>query len=254
VTGEESESQGFNILTRTDANSFVPPYGVPVVGEKHTFYWSPNIDETVSIALILDAPYGSNSTIADHVKNTGEWTWDVPTDIIPGEWVFALVSDVIGEREAMIYLTIDAKTPEICGPTSDPYPETTLFYHETPTYSLKTVNTATFNPSQQSLASMFASLSSERWASITATRVTPKVSTTLIPTTPTITSGPASVTETITSTGANGVLFDIIGGTSTSSMGAIKSTSTAAANVVGYDAGWRVLELGGLVAGLVGMF
>jgi hypothetical protein len=55
---------------------------------------------------------------SDKIKNTGSFTWLVPSSdpfIIPGEWVFALVNDATGTTDAMVYLTIDPTTPPLCG-------------------------------------------------------------------------------------------------------------------------------------------
>ena len=132
MTQESSTSDDFNIIPASNPNSFIGPYIPPVLGQDHTFYWSPSTDPTVSILMITAVPYGTNVTIGgtfqytkarsmfnlidvvvDHVPNTGSFTWSVPTSITPGAWNFALVSDA-GNEDSLIDFAIDATTPPLC--------------------------------------------------------------------------------------------------------------------------------------------
>ena len=65
ATQETSQSDGFNILPADYLNSFTGPYPPPVLGQDHTFYWSPSTNPTVSILIIKAVPYSTvNMTIA----------------------------------------------------------------------------------------------------------------------------------------------------------------------------------------------
>ena len=119
MTGDSSDSDSFNILTPSALNSFIGPYPPPVMGQDHTFYWSPSITPTVSILIVKEVPLSTvNVTLANKIENTGSFIWSVPqTDdiIIPGEWEFYLVDDATGHADSIVYLTIDAETPAVCG-------------------------------------------------------------------------------------------------------------------------------------------
>lgn len=113
-----SSSESFNIKTVDEPSEFTGPYSIPVIGQDHTFYWSPSTSPTVSIILVSDVPYSTeNVTIADHIQNTGEWTWSIPSrddTIIAGVWYFDLVDDATGVTDSKVQLTIDASTPTLC--------------------------------------------------------------------------------------------------------------------------------------------
>jgi hypothetical protein len=70
VTQESSISDDFNIIPASNPNSFIGPYIPPVLGQDHTFYWSPSTDPTVSILMITAVPYGTNATIGGTFQYT----------------------------------------------------------------------------------------------------------------------------------------------------------------------------------------
>lgn len=131
VTQEASTSDDFNILDPSAKDQFTTPYTPLVLGKDHTFYWSPSTASTVSI---IAQPYpNTNITLAgmfsfvpssfketltfppDKVKNTGSFTWSVPTSTAPGEYEFWLVNDATEQEDSGIFLVIDATTPALCG-------------------------------------------------------------------------------------------------------------------------------------------
>ncbi|PMD32848.1 hypothetical protein L207DRAFT_518274 [Hyaloscypha variabilis F] len=183
ATGATSTSASFNILTPDDPNEFIGPYPPLVLGQDHTFNWSPSKAPTISLLIKLDEPYGRNITLADHIQNTGTFTWSVPSSdpfITPGEWVFALVDDATGATDAMIYLVIDATTPAVCGPqTSNAVDSQIASFRSALTKNNPSYTPATPTTTNASLMSLLASLSAANAAKVTKT--TPQVLTTLNP-------------------------------------------------------------------------
>jgi len=118
TTQESSASDDFNIYAADHASVFTGPYQIPVIGQPHTFYWSPSTAPTVSILLVKSVPLSTvNITLADHVKNDGSFTWAVPSSddlVAPGVWNFDLIEDSTGAIDSSAELTIDAGTPSLC--------------------------------------------------------------------------------------------------------------------------------------------
>lgn len=113
VTQENSTSDDFNILDPSAKDEFTAPYAPLVLGQDHTFYWSPS---TASTVTIIAQPYPNfNITIADKVKNTGSFTWSIPSSTAPGEYEFWLVNDATKQEDSGVFLVIDATTPPLCG-------------------------------------------------------------------------------------------------------------------------------------------
>ncbi len=64
ATGETSTSVSFNILPPDGQDEFIGPYAPLVVGQPHTFNWSPSTAPTISLLIIRDSPHGTNVTLA----------------------------------------------------------------------------------------------------------------------------------------------------------------------------------------------
>ena len=64
ATGATSTSASFNILPPDSQDEFIGPYAPLVLGQDHTFSWSPSTAPTISLVIKLDEPYGRNITLA----------------------------------------------------------------------------------------------------------------------------------------------------------------------------------------------
>jgi hypothetical protein len=64
TTGATSISPSFNILPPDSQDEFIGPYAPLVIGQSHTFNWSPSTASTISLLIIRDSPHGANVTLA----------------------------------------------------------------------------------------------------------------------------------------------------------------------------------------------
>ncbi|RDW80061.1 hypothetical protein BP6252_04699 [Coleophoma cylindrospora] len=116
-----TNSTTFFVLSASTAMDFLiqPGDPPPVLGQSYDVTWSPNNATAVSLIIFGGSAPGLtvNVTIADHVANTGSFTWDVPTNQYPiqaGYWTLGIFNDDTGNRDATREFVIDAETAQTC--------------------------------------------------------------------------------------------------------------------------------------------
>ncbi|RDW92443.1 hypothetical protein BP5796_01837 [Coleophoma crateriformis] len=114
----------------------------PVLGQSFDVTWSPNDATAVSLIIFGGSAPGLtvNVSIADHVANTGSFTWDVPANQYPlqaGYWTLGIFNDDTGNRDATRDFVIDAETAQTCSGYGS-----MVQYSPTTTNGLRTASTS----------------------------------------------------------------------------------------------------------------